>query len=209
MSLDTSTYQRPASLELTKDPEANELIAQDPAAFLIGWICDQQVRVQQAFHAPVELRRRLGTLDPDEIAAMPLERVVDAFVEQPPLHRYGRSMAGRVHACMTLVSQQYGGDAERIWLEADDYEDLKSRLMALPGFGITKVPAVAAMLARRYGLEIKGFEQGLPPYGSLSEVENYDDLLAYQARKHEWKQAQAEKVRSTGVRHRQADDPDA
>lgn len=197
--IDTSTYHHPPSLELTRHPEANELIASEPAALLIGWICDQQVRVQQAFSAPWHLAERLGTLEPSEIAAMPVSRIVDAFVEQPPLHRYGRSMAKRVHACMKVVVDEYGGDVERIWLEAEDYDDLARRIQALPGFGITKVPAFIAMLARRFGLEVTGFERALPSYGSLSEVETYEDLKAYQARKHEWKQQQTQ--RPAGVRH--------
>jgi uncharacterized HhH-GPD family protein len=200
MTLDTRTYHRPATLELTRDPEANRLNAQDPAALLIGWICDQQVRVQQAFHAPVELLRRLGTIDPNEVAAMPVERVVDAFTEHPPLHRYGRSMALRVHACMQLVRNEYGGDVERIWLEAEDYDDLRRRLLGLPGFGITKVPVFTAMLVRRFGLQVEGYEQGVPSYGCLADVDSYEDLLAYQARKHEWKQAHAQERRSPGVR---------
>lgn len=199
MGIDTSTYHHPPSLELTRRPEANALLASEPSALLIGWICDQQVRVQQAFSAPWHLQQRLGTLDPVELATMPVERIVEAFVEQPPLHRYGRSMAKRVHACMRVVVDEYDGDVERIWLEAADYQDLSRRINALPGFGITKVPAFIAMLARRFGLEVTGFERGLPSYGSLSEVETCDDLTAYQARKHEWKQGQAQ--RTTGVRH--------
>lgn len=187
--MDTSTYHHPATLELTRSPEANELIARDPAALLIGWICDQQVRVQQAFHVPQLLLERLGTLDPKAIASMPRDQVIGAFVEKPTLHRYGRSMGLRVYACMQFVRDHYGGDTERIWLEAEDYDDLKARLLELPGFGITKVPAFSAMLARRFGLDIEGYEDGLPSYGSLSEVEDYDGLVAYQQRKHDWKAA--------------------
>ena len=201
MKLDTRTYHHPDTLELTRDPEANRLNAQHPAALLIGWICDQQVRVQQAFHAPVELQRRLGTIEPNEVAAMPVQRVIDAFLEAPPLHRYGRSMALRVHACMQLVRNEYGGDAERIWLEAEDYDDLRQRLLGLPGFGMTKVPVFTAMLVRKFGLEVEGYEAGVPSYGCLADVDSYDDLLAYQARKHEWKAAHAEERRPSGVRH--------
>lgn len=199
MAIDTSTYHHPATLELTRHAEANELIASEPVALLIGWICDQQVRVQQAFSAPWHLQERLGTLEPREIASMPVDRVIEAFVEKSPLHRYGRSMGKRVHAAMQLIVDQYDGDVERIWLEAEDYRDLARRINAVPGFGMTKVPAFIAMLARHYGLEVHGFEDGLPSYGSLSDVHSYDDLKAYQARKHEWKQGKAQ--RTTGVRH--------
>ncbi len=202
MAVDTPTYRHPDTIELTRHPEANELIARDPAALIIGWICDQQVRVQQAFSAPWHLLERLGTLDPSAIAAMPVERVVDAFVEKPPLHRYGRSMGTRVHAAMKLVDEQYGGDVERIWLEAEDYVDLAKRVNAIPGFGMTKVPAFIAMLDRRFGLGVHGYERGLPSYGSLSEVVTYDDLTAYQARKTEYKQSRAQQP--TGVRHQRS-----
>lgn len=187
--MDLATYARPETLELTTDPEANRLVAQDPSAFLIGWILDQQVKIQQAFAAPLRLRERIGSIEPSHIASMPVEELVQAFIEKPVLHRYGRSMAERVHAAMKVVVDEYGGDPERIWLEAEDGADVERRLVAIPGFGKAKAPAVAAMLARRFGLPITGWEDRLFPYGSISEVETYDDLLAYQARKSEWKAA--------------------
>lgn len=184
-------YQRPATLELTDDPEANALIASDMTAFVIGWILDQQVKVQQAFAAPLKLRERIGTLEPAAIANMEVQDLINAFVEKPVLHRYGGTMAKRVHACMKVIVSDYGGDPEQIWLSAADYGDLRKRLLELPGFGATKAPAVAAMLARRFGLDITGFEDQLFPYGSLSEVERYEDLLAYQERKRLWKAEQS------------------
>lgn len=199
MSLETASYHHPDTLELTQRAEANALVAHDPSALLIAWICDQQVRVQQAFTVPLHLLERLGTIEPRDLAAMPVSRIIVAFTDPPPLHRYGPSMAKRVHACMTVVVEQYDGDIERIWLEATDYDDLAHRIRALPGFGVTKVPAFIAMLARRFGLDVRGFESQLPSYGSLSDVRTYDDLRAYQARKHEWKQGQTTRV--TGVRH--------
>jgi uncharacterized HhH-GPD family protein len=185
----TSTYHRPASIELTTDADANRLLGQDPNAFLIGWLLDQQVRVQVAFSAPHKLLERIGSIEPTFIAKMPVAKLIDAFVQKPVLHRYGRSLAARVHECMQLVVERYDGDPERIWLEAADYEDLRVRLLELPGIGPQKVPAMSAMLARRFGLPVSGFEGELPSYGSLSEVVEYDDLLAYQERKREFKAA--------------------
>lgn len=184
-----SSYHRPESLELTTNPEANRLIARDPAAFLIGWILDQQIKVQQAFAGPLELQRRIGSIDPAAIAAMPEDAFIEAFTRQPTLHRYGGSVGRRVRDCMQTIVDAYDGDAERVWIDVEDYTELKRRLLALPGFGPTKAPAVAAMLARRFGLPITGFEHELFPYGSLSEVVVYEDLVAYQQRKSEFKQA--------------------
>ena len=53
----------PDRLYFTDSDEANELIAKDPMALLIGFALDQQVTVGQAFLGPLRLRERLGTLD--------------------------------------------------------------------------------------------------------------------------------------------------
>lgn len=60
----------PASLPFTGDAEADALLASDPMALLIGFVLDQQFSVQKAFGGPLELQRRVGTLDPATIAAM-------------------------------------------------------------------------------------------------------------------------------------------
>src|SRR3712207_2911826 len=58
-------YDRPVPerLHFTDSAEADELIARDPLALLIGFALDQQVTVQKAFAGPLVLRERVGTLD--------------------------------------------------------------------------------------------------------------------------------------------------
>ena len=187
--MDASGYHRPDTLEYTQDPEANQLIAQDPVAFVIGWILDQQVTVQTAFLGPLKLRQRIGAYDAASIAAMPEDELVAAFHETPAIHRYSRAMAIRVRTCMQYLVDEHGGDPERVWLDAADYADLRKRLVKLPGFGKPKATSVCAVLARRFGLPITGFEADLMPYGSLSDVVEYQDLLDYQERKGVYKQA--------------------
>ncbi|MBA3307879.1 MAG: DNA repair protein, partial [Chloroflexi bacterium] len=70
---------RPDRLYFTGDAEADALLAREPMALLIGFVLDQQVTVQKAFRGPLELRRRLGTLDAGEIAAMDPTIVEKAF----------------------------------------------------------------------------------------------------------------------------------
>ena len=48
----------PDRLYFTEDDDANELLAHDPLALLIGFALDQQVTVQQAFTGPKKLRDR-------------------------------------------------------------------------------------------------------------------------------------------------------
>ena len=53
----------PAALHFTNDAEANELLAADPFALLVGFVLDQQVTVPAAFSGPLKLKQRLGRLD--------------------------------------------------------------------------------------------------------------------------------------------------
>ena len=84
----------PDRLYFTESDAANELIAQDPMALLIGFALDQQVSVQKAFSGPLALRERLGALDAATVAGADLEAV---FRERPAIHRFPGAMAQRVH----------------------------------------------------------------------------------------------------------------
>ena len=61
-------------------------------------------------------------------------------------------MATRVRELASVVSDEYDGDASRIWTEAADSTDLKKRIGALPGFGEMKVKSLSAVLAKQFGV---------------------------------------------------------
>ena len=63
----------PDRLHFTDSDEANELIASDPMALLVGFALDQQVTVQKAFAGPLVLRERLGAIDAVTLAAADLD----------------------------------------------------------------------------------------------------------------------------------------
>jgi uncharacterized HhH-GPD family protein len=75
----------PDHLPFTGDREADELIASDALALLIGFALDQQVTVQKAFSGPLELRRRIGSLDARTIATMDPDQLDVAFRTPPAL----------------------------------------------------------------------------------------------------------------------------
>src|ERR687893_2225316 len=105
----------PDRLHFTESDEANELIATDPMALVVGFVLDQQVTVQKAFSGPLVIRERLGSLDADTLASADLEAV---FREKPAVHRFPGSMAERVHDVVVHVRDNYGGDAARVWTDA-------------------------------------------------------------------------------------------
>jgi uncharacterized HhH-GPD family protein len=170
----------PDALYFTADPEACKLIAQDPFALLVGFAIDQQVMVQKAFAGPQVLKERVGTLDPKKLAAMDL---APAFAEKPAIHRFPGAMAERVRELAAVVADEYGGDASRIWSEANDGLELKKRIGALPGFGEMKIKSLGAVLAKQFG--VKTAEELAPAHPTLGDVTSPEDLERYQ----EWKRA--------------------
>ena len=139
----------PDRLHFTDSDEANELIAADPMALLIGFVLDQQVSVQKAFTGPLVIRERVGTLDAAALADADLDR---CSAQKPAVHRFPGSMASRVHELAAHIRDEYGGDAGRVWADVADSEQLRANLAALPGFGEMKIKALGAVLAKRFGV---------------------------------------------------------
>lgn len=174
----------PDRLHFTDSDEANELIAADPMALLVGFVLDQQVTVQKAFSGPLALRERLGTLDAAALAEADLDAV---FREKPAIHRFPGNMAKRVHELAVHVRDRYDGDAARVWTDAADADELRANLEALPGFGEMKVKALGAVLAKRFG--VAAAEGLVPWHPTLGDVDSPEALAEYQAAKRVHKQA--------------------
>lgn len=171
-------------LHFTDDPGANELLCSEPMALLIGFALDQQVSVQKAFVGPLVIRERVGSLDPGVLADADLDA---AFREKPAVHRFPGAMATRVRDLAIVVRDEYGGDAGRIWRDARDAAELKSRLSALPGFGEMKVDSLAAVLAKRFG--VAAAAPLVPDHPTLGDVDSPAALAEYQAGKRAHKAA--------------------
>jgi uncharacterized HhH-GPD family protein len=168
----------PDALWFTDDEVACRLLAEDPFALLVGFALDQQVTVQQAFLGPLRLKERLGTLEPGAVAKADLE---PCFRQKPAIHRFPGSMAQRVRELAATVSEEYGGDAARLWTEATDGTDLRRRISALPGFGEMKVKSLGAVLAKRF--DVPAAQELVPGHPTLGDVDSPQALADYQAAK--------------------------
>ncbi|MGI8605664.1 MAG: HhH-GPD-type base excision DNA repair protein [Gaiellaceae bacterium] len=174
---------RPERLHFTENDEADELLAREPLALLIGFVLDQQVPVQKAFSSPLVLRSRLGALDAAAIAQMDPAELERIFRERPALHRFPGSMAARTRELCAMLADDYDGDPERIWAEAEDAGELERRLLDLPGIGPMKAKTLIAVLAKRFGVRPPGWEERVPEHPTLGDVDSTEALLAYQAQK--------------------------
>ncbi len=178
----------PDRLYFSHDDEANELLARDGIALLLGFVLDQQVTVQKAFAGPRELERRLGVpLDAADIASRNPDELERVFAERPALHRYPGAMAKRTQELCRAIVSDYGGLAERVWTEAESGPELRRRLLALPGIGDMKARSLLAVVGKRLGVRPRGWEEVAPQHPTLGDVDSPEALEAYQAAKRAYK----------------------
>jgi uncharacterized HhH-GPD family protein len=182
----------PDALFFTPSDEANALLADEPIALLVGFLLDQQVTVQKAFSGPFVIRERVGSLDASTLADADLDTV---FREKPAIHRFPGAMASKVHELAAIVRDEYGGDAARIWNDADD---LRARLGALPGYGDMKIKSLGSVLAKRF--DVKVAEGLVPSHPTLGDVDSPEALAEYQAGKRAHKAKLREKAASAQQR---------
>ncbi|HET9114554.1 MAG TPA: HhH-GPD-type base excision DNA repair protein [Gaiellaceae bacterium] len=168
----------PEALWFTEDEAACRLLAEDPFALLVGFALDQQVTVQQAFLGPLRLKERLGTLEPGAVAKADLEPL---FRQKPAIHRFPGAMAERVRELAATIADEYGGDASRIWADAEGGADLRKRISALPGFGEMKIASLGAVLAKQF--DVAAADALAPAHPTLGDVDSPQALADYQAAK--------------------------
>src|SRR5919201_1045147 len=183
------TVTKPDALHYTGDPDADRLLAQEPMALLIGFALDQQVPVQTAFSGPLKLKRRLGTLEAKALAQMDPGELEQACREKPAVHRFPGTMARRVQELASVVADEYGGDAARIWRDADDAQDLRRRGGAGPGAEPsdvwrrrlpTRVGGVPGEEARLQG--VAASQAALKPLRVVAYVTRGDELPMFEQR---------------------------
>jgi uncharacterized HhH-GPD family protein len=183
---------KPNRLSFTGDDEADALLARDPLALLIGFALDQQVTMQQAFKGPLRLKERLGGLDAEKIARSDPAELEAVFRQRPVVHRFPGSMARRVQELCATIADEYGGDAERVWADAHDGDELRRRILALPGFGEMKLKALGSVLAKRFGVEAA--QPLVPDHMTIGDIDSPEALERYQ----EAKRAYKAKLRAEG-----------
>ena len=164
-------------LSLAQNPDADELLARNPLALLIGLVLDQQIPLEWAFTGPLTLTQRLGReLDPADLAAMDPEALVAAFVGPPALHRFPSAMAARVQDLCRIIVEQYDGDAARVWTTAADGRELLARIEALPGFGKQKAKITVALLGKQLGVRPKGWREAAGDFGRAGSYMSVADI---------------------------------
>jgi uncharacterized HhH-GPD family protein len=164
-------------IHVTGDDAVDQLLSDDPLALIIAMVLDQQVPLERAFRSPFDLReRRGGRLAVADLAAMDPEALAAVFSEKPALHRFPKSMAGRVQEVCAVIVDTYGGDPAAIWTSAEDGKTLLANVKALPGFGEQKARIFIALLGKQLGIRPPGWEKVASPYGDAGSFRSVADI---------------------------------
>ncbi len=165
-------------MHLAYTPEANELLADDPLALLIGMLLDQQIPMEKAFTSPYVLRERLGgTLDATTIAEHDPAAFEELFRTPPALHRFPAAMAQRVQELGRVLVERFGGDPASVWTGAVDGPDLIRRVGALPGFGAQKAQIFTALLGKQFGVTPPGWREASGTFGDDGSFRSVADVV--------------------------------
>jgi uncharacterized HhH-GPD family protein len=166
-------------LHLTGNPDADKLLNDDPFALLVGMLLDQQYPMEHAFSGPLKIANRMDGFDLHKIAATDLDTFVELCVTPPAIHRYGGSMARRVHALAQEIIEKYDGEVANIWLSGrpkPDGAEVLKRLKALPGFGEQKAKIFLALLGKQRGVAPKGWREAAGNYGDRGSRRSIADV---------------------------------
>ncbi len=176
----------PSSLPFTDDEAANQLLAQNPLALLIGMLLDQQFPMERAFYSPYLLMQRLeSALEPATVAGLDDDSLAAIFKGPPALHRFPGSMGNRARDLCRHLLEEYGGDAASVWRDASDGTDLYGRLRALPGFGEAKARIFIGVLGKRLGEGPPDWEVEAADWPSIADVASFEQVAGIR----EWKRA--------------------
>ncbi|WP_067968372.1 HhH-GPD-type base excision DNA repair protein [Nocardiopsis trehalosi] len=166
------------TLHLAGEPAADELLAADPLALLIGMLLDQQIAMETAFAGPRKIADRHDGLDVHRIADADPEAFADLFARPPAVHRFPGSMAKRVQALCRYLVDTYGGRADAVWTDGDpDGAEILRRLKALPGYGEQKARIFLALLGKQFGLTAPGWREAAGPYGEEGSRRSIADVV--------------------------------
>lgn len=166
------------TIALPIDPQANELLARDPLAVLLGMTLDQQVTMEKAFSSPYVLAQRLGH-EPTaaELADYDLDALIAIFAEPPALHRFPKAFATRCQDVCRVIVDKYDGDAAALWTSASTGAELLKRIQELPGYGKQKAQILIALLGKRYGVQPDGWREAAGGYGGEDAYRSVADVV--------------------------------
>lgn len=139
------------------DPEADALIRdldRYPHAFVVACVMDLGVKSEEAWGAPAELRRRLGTFELNRLCVLSEEDIRRAMTEPTVLHRYREKVPARVHRALLRIRDVHKGNAANIWTGKPSSAAIVRRFLEFDGVGQKIATMAANILVRHFRIPV-------------------------------------------------------
>ena len=138
----------------TDNDAANEFLISDDWAFLAGVIGDYQMPAERAWAVPYNLSQRLGGWSVELVAEDP-NRILEAFLGPPALHRFPTQSARWLVAGAQRVIDDYDGVAGAVWNDRPTARELQARLNDFLGISQKKAAMAVEILNGQFGVDIR------------------------------------------------------
>lgn len=145
-------FQAPRQLiQFTKVPEADALLNDlnaHPHAFVLACVMDRQIKAEKAWLIPYRISEKLHGFSMARLSS--LSRAdVDRLMAQPePLHRFVDRMSKYFQSAVQRISNDYAGDAARIWTGRPSSVEVVYRFLTFEGIG-PKIGSMAVNILAR------------------------------------------------------------
>jgi uncharacterized HhH-GPD family protein len=150
----TELIQRPrGKVFFTGDSDADAFLndlRRTPYAFVLGCVVDRQMPAERAWMIPLLLANAIGSRKFGDFEALAVRDLQRLMRRPRPLHRFPNVMAKTLHAAIKLISNNYGGDASRIWAGKPSSAEVVSRFLDFPGVGQKIATMATNILAREF-----------------------------------------------------------
>ncbi|HWE90425.1 MAG TPA: HhH-GPD-type base excision DNA repair protein [Pseudonocardiaceae bacterium] len=165
-------------LHLVGDAAADQLLADDPLALLVGMLLDQQVTIETAFAGPKKIADRMDGLSVERIATADPDEFAKLCATPPAIHRFPGSMAKRIQALCAFLLEHYDGEADGVWRQGGPTgAELLKRLKALPGFGEQKARIFLALLGKQLDVRPRGWREAAGDFGVAGSYCSVADIV--------------------------------
>ena len=137
----------------------------------------RQLGVVNLFRIGGRVTERLGSVDPDRIAATDPEEFITLCATPPAVHRFPGSIGTRVHEVARRLVDEHDGDAVHLWENVPDGARLNTAIGPLPGFGDQKASIMVALLGKQWGVRPHGWREAAGAYGNEGEFRSVADVV--------------------------------
>jgi len=138
------------------DRQCNNL-ERHPHLFVLGCVCDLQVKTETAWQIPVRLADLAGSARFSALEALPDRRIRHLLKGPPALHRFPEQVARRIRGALTNLRDSYGGNAARIWTGTPPSAEVVYRFLQFDGVGQKIANMAAGILARQFKIPMSDY----------------------------------------------------